>query len=225
MISIANFTTSKIVHQDNDLILYQAHKAGEENNKVLLITPTSIYPSSDTIKLLDHEYKLAYKLNSSFSVVPIEYSKSDGSNYLILENYNGECLESKLNNPFNLDQFFSEAIAITEAVSMMHTAGIIHRNIKPSNILINQSMNTIKLTGFGMASCLTKERQFFATEETIPGTLAYMAPEQTGRMNRSIDFRSDLYSLGIIFLALYGFRGLRLPTTEAMMVIVLFPAF
>ena len=78
--------------------------------------------------------------------------------------------------------------------------GLIHKDIKPANILVDVASGGVWLTGFGIASRLPREHQAAATPpEVIAGTLAYMAPEQTGRMNRSIDARSDLYSLGITF--------------------------
>ena len=81
----------------------------------------------------------------------------------------------------------------------MHERGLIHKDIKPANILVDVASGGVWLTGFGIASRLPRERQALTPPEVIAGTLAYMAPEQTGRMNRSIDSRSDLYSLGVTF--------------------------
>ena len=93
----------------------------------------------------------------------------------------------------------------------MHQRGLIHKDIKPANILVNAN-GEVRLTGFGIASRLPRERQAPEPPETIAGTLAYMAPEQTGRMNRSIDCRSDLYSLGV---TLYQMLTGTLPFTAA----------
>ena len=87
------------------------------------------------------------------------------------------------------------AIGVTKALGQAHRQGLIHKDIKPANVLVDGDDN-VWLTGFGIASRLPRERQAPAPPEIIAGTLAYMAPEQTGRMNRSIDTRSDLYSLG-----------------------------
>jgi serine/threonine protein kinase len=81
----------------------------------------------------------------------------------------------------------------------MHARGLIHKDIKPANILVDAASGGVWLTGFGIASRLPRERQAPAPLEVIAGTLAYMAPEQTGRMNRSVDSRSDLYALGVTF--------------------------
>src|SRR5262249_29820374 len=81
----------------------------------------------------------------------------------------------------------------------LHQRGLVHKDIKPANILVNETTGEVRLTGFGIASRFRRERQSPQPPETIAGTLAYMAPEQTGRMNRSIDSRSDLYALGVTF--------------------------
>jgi serine/threonine protein kinase len=79
----------------------------------------------------------------------------------------------------------------------LHERGLIHKDIKPANVLVSSATEQVWLTGFGIASRVARERQSPKHPEFIAGTLAYMAPEQTGRMNRSIDSRSDLYSLGV----------------------------
>ncbi|KUM27362.1 histidine kinase [Mesorhizobium loti] len=96
-------------------------------------------------------------------------------------------------------RFLDLAAAIAAAVGKLHQRGLVHKDIKPANILLNTATNEVRLTGFGMASRLPRERQSPHPPETIAGTLAYMAPEQTGRMNRSVDSRSDLYALGVTF--------------------------
>jgi serine/threonine protein kinase len=84
-------------------------------------------------------------------------------------------------------------------VSPLHAAGLVHKDIKPANILVNDATGEVRLSGFGLASHLSRERQAIEPPEALAGALAYMAPEQTGRMNRSIDSRSDLYALGITY--------------------------
>ena len=93
--------------------------------------------------------------------------------------------------------FLRIAVGVAAALGKVHQRGLIHKDIKPANILVNTASGEVRLTGFGIASRLTRERQSVEPPEFIGGTLAYMAPEQTGRMNRSIDSRSDLYSLGV----------------------------
>jgi hypothetical protein len=98
--------------------------------------------------------------------------------------------------PLDLKRFLRIAIGLATAIGRVHRQGLIHKDIKPANVLVDDAGN-VWLTGFGIASQFKNERQAPAPPEVIAGTLAYMAPEQTGRMNRSIDTRSDLYSLGV----------------------------
>ena len=116
-------------------------------------------------------------------------------------------LNSKIGAPMETGHFLPLAVAIAAAVKGVHQSGLIHKDIKPDNILVSET-GEVQLTGFDIASRLPRERQLPTPPEFIAGTLAYMAPEQTGRMNRSIDARSDLYALGV---TLYEMITSRLP--------------
>ena len=119
---------------------------------------------------------------------------------LVLEDVGGfEPLDRLLAAPMEVESFLSVAIGIAVVIGKLHESGLVHKDIKPFNILLNRTTGEVKLTGFGIASRLPREHQAPDPPETIAGTLAYMAPEQTGRMNRSINSRSDLYALGVTF--------------------------
>jgi serine/threonine protein kinase len=90
-------------------------------------------------------------------------------------------------------------IQLTEALGHLHTHQIIHKDIKPKNIIVNPKIGIVKITDFGIATQLSRETQQVSNPELLEGTLAYMSPEQTGRMNRAIDYRTDFYSLGVSF--------------------------
>ena len=130
----------------------------------------------------------------------------------VLEDPGGEPLARRLGAPLELAQALPLAIGIAAALGQVHQRGLIHKDLKPAHILVGCGDGQVRLTGFGIASRLPRERQAPEPPETIAGTLAYMAPEQTGRMNRSIDARSDLYALGV---TLYEMLTGVLPFTAA----------
>ena len=109
----------------------------------------------------------------------------------------GEPLDRVLEQALELTQLLRITISLAAALGRLHEDGIIHKDVKPANVIVDPVSGQVWFTGFGIASGLPRERQAPDPPETIAGTLAYMAPEQTGRMNRSIDSRSDLYSLGV----------------------------
>ena len=136
-------------------------------------------------------------LESAWAARPLALVHHQGRPMLLLEDPGGEILESFLGHPLELTQFLRMAIGLAVALGRLHGRGLIHKDIKPPNVLVNSATGEVWLTGFGIASRLPRERQSPEPPEFIAGTLAYMAPEQTGRMNRSIDSRSDLYALGV----------------------------
>jgi PAS domain S-box-containing protein len=148
---------------------------------------------------LEHEYALRADLDPSWAARPIALSRHNDRWALLLEDPGGEPLDRVLDGPMETPEFLRLAIPLTNAVRQMHERGLIHKNIKPGNILAHPSSGRVWLTGFGIASRMPREHHAPAPPEVIAGTLAYIAPEQTGRMNRSVDSRSDLYSLGIAF--------------------------
>jgi serine/threonine protein kinase len=120
-----------------------------------------------------------------------------GRTMLVLEDPGGEPLDRLLGGPMEVGTFLRLAVALSGAVGRLHERGLIHKDIKPAHVLVTSATGQVWLTGFGIASRLPRERQLPEPPGVIAGTLAYMAPEQTGRTNRSIDSRSDLYSLGV----------------------------
>jgi PAS domain S-box-containing protein len=164
---------------------------------VLVVLLTSEQPTPGTVDRLAHEYSFKDELDSMWAVRPIELVRDRGQATLVLEDPGGELLSGLLGRPMEVGHFLRLAVGVASALGKVHQHGLIHKDIKPANILVNTVSGEVRLTGFGITSRLTRERQAPDPPEIIAGTLAYMAPEQTGRMNRSIDSRSDLYSLGV----------------------------
>ena len=175
------------------LNLYRAWPTGTATS-VLLLSPHS--RSAAGLARLEHELSLAGDLNQEWAVRPLSLIVHDGHPALMLSDPGGAPLDVALPAPLPLPRFLHMAVALAGALHRAHQRGLIHKDIKPSNVFINEA-GEVRLTGFGIASRLLRERQASSPPEIIAGTFAYMAPEQTGRMNRSIDARSDLYSLGV----------------------------
>jgi PAS domain S-box-containing protein len=129
----------------------------------------------------------------------VELVRERGQTMLVVEYSGGEPLDHLSVQPMETGLFLRLAIPLSGAVGRLHARGLVHKDIKPANVIVDPTSAQVWLSGFGVASRLPRERQPPEAPEFIAGTLAYMAPEQTGRMNRSIDARSDLYALGVTF--------------------------
>ena len=185
------------LREDGEFILYRAHSKQIEPPSVLVLAPVSSRPGPETLKKIDHEYSLRSELDAMWAVRPLALSQQDERMTLVLEDPGGETLDRFLPGPLEMTWFLRLAVGTATALIGVHKRELIHKDVKPANVLVNSATGQVRLMGFGIASRLPRERQSPEAPEFIAGTLAYMAPEQTGRMNRSIDSRSDLYSLGV----------------------------
>jgi PAS domain S-box-containing protein len=184
--------------REGDIALYRG--SGNGLAPILLVAAGEASPSA--IERLQHEFALEAELDGDWSVRPVALTHYNGGMALVLEDPGGEPLDRLLDQPLEVSDFLRIAIPLVGALRQVHERGLIHKDIKPANILVDAASGGVWLTGFGIASRLPRERQAPAPPEVIAGTLAYMAPEQTGRMNRSVDSRSDLYALGVTFYEL-----------------------
>jgi len=202
-----------ILREDEEFTLYRGeHPSSPGSASILLVAPSSNKPSVDTLKKLEHEYSLKNELDPAWAVRPLGVAEHLGQTALVLEDPGGDPLDRFLPGPLELTSLLKVGVGLASALGGLHKSGLIHKNLKPANILFDSVTGRAWLTGFGIASRLPRERQALKPPEYIAGTLPYMAPEQTGRMNRSIDSRSDLYALGI---TLYEMLTGSLPFTAA----------
>jgi PAS domain S-box-containing protein len=188
--------------RDGPFTLSRGH--GDGLAPILLVAPAGDYPARESLERLEHEYALRTELDADWAARPVELLRREVRPTLVLEDHGGMPLEQLLGQPLEIAQFLRIAIPLAAALGQVHARGLIHKDVKPANILVDLARvdagrGGVWLTGFGIASRLPREHQTPAPPEVIAGTLAYMAPEQTGRMNRSIDLRSDLYSVGVTF--------------------------
>ncbi|HEY6720587.1 MAG TPA: AAA family ATPase, partial [Burkholderiales bacterium] len=194
--------------REGDITLYRGAANGLP--PILLVAAEEI--SHDCVERLQHEYALKAELDAGWAARPVALTRYNDRMALVLEDPGGAPLDRLLGRPLDASHFLRIAIPLAGALRQAHERGLIHKDIKPANILVDEASGGVWLTGFGIASRLPREHQAPAPPEMIAGTLAYMAPEQTGRMNRSVDSRSDLYALGVTF---YEMLTGRLPFTAA----------
>ena len=193
--------TPQVLWEDRERALCRQRNSAEKNaqRSVLALRLTGESPSPDSVERLAHEYDLKDHLDGAWAVRPLELVRDRGRTMLVLEDPGGEPLDRHLGEPMETARFLRFAASIAAALGQVHQRGLVHKDLKPAHILVVSANGHVRLTGFGIASRLRRERQAPGPPEFIAGTLAYMAPEQTGRMNRSINSRSDLYSLGVIY--------------------------
>jgi predicted ATPase/signal transduction histidine kinase/ActR/RegA family two-component response regulator len=192
--------TRQTLRDDGEFGLYRVRCRSTADGPVqpaLLVAPLREHTAPRSLRRLEHEYSLRAELDSAWAVVPLGLVEYQGRPVLVLEDPGGEPLDRLLGAPLESGQFLRVAIGLAAALRQVHQHGLIHKDIKPANSLVNPATGQVWLMGFGIASRLRRERQSPDPPEVLSGALAYMAPEQTGRMNRSIDSRSDLYSLGV----------------------------
>jgi predicted ATPase/transcriptional regulator with GAF, ATPase, and Fis domain len=185
------------LREDEEFILYRGRPRQTETSSILLLTPALKHSHLETLTKINDEYALKSELDPTWAIRPRDLSQYNDKTALVLEDPGGELLHRLIRGPMEVKQFLRLAICVTAAVGQLHKRWLIHKDLKPSNVFVDPANCHAWLTGFGIASRLPRERQSPEPPEFIAGTLAYMAPEQTGRMNRSIDSRSDLYSLGV----------------------------
>ena len=176
--------------REGDIALYR----GSGNGLAPILLVAAEETSLGSVERLEHEYALKCELDADWAARPIALTHYNDRMTLVLEDPGGAPLDRLLGRPLDPSHFLRIAIPLAAALRQMHERGLIHKDIKPANILVDAASGGVWLTGFGIASRLPREHQAPAPPEVIAGTLAYMAPEQTGRMNRSVDSRSDLYA-------------------------------
>ncbi len=185
--------------EDGDVTFGRGWREGKDGRRdgFLIVRPTSAQRAPATLDRFAHEYALRGDLDSTWAVRPLQLLHEGDRTSLILEDPGGTLLGSLMGTPMEVAAFLRIAVGIAAVLGKAHQRGLVHKDVKPDNILVNTQTGEVRLTGFGNATRLSRERQSVKPPEFIGGTLAYMAPEQTGRMNRSVDSRSDLYSFGV----------------------------
>ncbi|WP_445240230.1 serine/threonine protein kinase [Microcoleus vaginatus] len=161
------------------------------------------YPSFSELLQFRNQYTIAKNLRLPGVVEPYNLESYRHSYALVMEDFGGISLRDYAQEAsLNLTEILAIALQITDILQGLYRHRVIHKDIKPANVLIHPDTKQIKLIDFSIASLLPRETQEIQNPNVLEGTLAYISPEQTGRMNRGIDYRTDFYSLGVTFYEL-----------------------
>ncbi|MEH1822361.1 MAG: ATP-binding sensor histidine kinase [Nostoc sp.] len=206
IVNIPGYRISEELYNGSRTLVYRGVRETDSLPVVIKLLK-NLYPSFHELLSFRNQYTIAKNLNSPLIVQTYNLEPYQNGYALVMEDFGGISLQ----NYFTSDQgryiasgeeFLRIAIALCNALDILYRQRIIHKDIKPSNILINPETKQVKLIDFSIASLLPRETQTLINPNVLEGTLAYISPEQTGRMNRGIDYRTDFYSLGATFYEL-----------------------
>ena len=214
MIDIAGFQVEEKIYDSVRSVVYRA-KQIEADRPVILKTLKEEYPDPQEILRYRREYETTRSLNVAGIPRPTALERVSNRLILITEDIDGQDLKKLLKtHTFTLRQLLKIAVDTVRILGEIHAADLIHGDIKPSNIVFNPQTDHLQIIDFGSSRPLS-DIVAVGEIQVLAGTLSYMSPEQTGRMNRPVDWRTDFYSLGV---ALYELFVGQLPfeTTDAL---------
>ncbi|MEG4109356.1 AAA family ATPase [Microcoleus sp. S13_C5] len=202
MLSIPGIAVQKLLYESANSLVYRALREADRQPLILKLLKES-YPTPQELLRYRTEYRITRELKEAGVVQVYDLQKYQNSLVIFVEDFGGESLKIWMQQrKFSLKEFLLLAIAATETLGQIHSANIIHKDINPSNIVYNPETGQLKIIDFGISTQLTREMPTLKNPNVLEGTLPYISPEQTGRMNRSIDYRTDFYSLGVTFYEL-----------------------
>ncbi|MEA5580494.1 AAA family ATPase [Nodularia harveyana UHCC-0300] len=210
-LEIPGYWIGETIYESSSTIVYRG-KIEADSTPVVIKIMRNQYPQFHQLVQFCNQYTITKNLDIPGIVQPYSLEPYGNRYALIMEDFGGISLKEEISKWQNLDlktqgnhntdilrEFFPIALQLVTTLDQVHKCRVIHKDIKPANILINPHSREVKLVDFSIASLLPRETQELYNPHILEGTLAYLSPEQTGRMNRGIDYRSDFYSLGITF--------------------------
>jgi len=215
MINLSGYQILAKIYESDKTVVYRGCQQ-KGNLPVILKLLKSEYPTGEERNRYQQEFELLNRLNLDSVVKAYALETYQNSLVMVLEDFGGESLKQLLaSQKFTLLGFLNLAIQIVKSLGDLHQANIIHKDINPANIVFNPATGQVKLVDLSISGMLNREDEPSPHAPTIEGTLAYMSPEQTGRLNRSLDYRTDFYSLGVTFYELLTHK-LPFEATETM---------
>lgn len=211
MRSLFDHEIIKQLHSGARSRVYRARAA--DGTALIVKKPNQPFPSFQQLAQFKREYAIARRCRHPGVAHPLALQLHGGCWTMLVEDCGGQALDQVLHAhvaarrtpsqpALALDDFFDVALQLCAALEEVHTHGVIHKDINPSNLVWNGERRRLQLIDFGIACELPYESHGIANLQTLEGTLRYMAPEQTGRMNRRVDWRADFYALGATFYEL-----------------------
>ncbi len=202
MISLPDITIVNQIYESANSLVYRGILKSNQQPLILKLLKED-YPTPAELYRYQQEYEITRRLNLEETIKAYELRKYENTQVMLLEDFGGDSLKILLDgSPFALPEFLHLAIQITDALGKVHQKNVIHKDINPSNIVFNPQTGQLKIIDFGLSTILSQENTSLTNPNLLEGTLAYISPEQTGRMNRAIDYRTDFYSLGVTFYEL-----------------------
>jgi serine/threonine protein kinase len=207
MIVLPGIVIQTKIYESSASLVYRGIRV-RDNRAVVVKALKQDYPTATELTRYRQEYEIIRSLNLAGVIEAYSQQDYQRSLVIILEDFGGESLEqwmqkcSEAYRPMPLAAFLHLAITITEILGNIHAEGVIHKDINPSNIIFNPDSDVVKIIDFGISTRFSRINPILKSPHLLEGTLAYLSPEQTGRMNRALDYRTDFYSLGVTFYEL-----------------------
>ena len=207
MITLRGYQILSQIYESANSVVYRGIRE-QDGKAVILKALKEDYPTPNELTRYKQEYEITRSLNLEGVVKAYSLEPYQRSLVIILEDFGASSLKQLMNDSVGaqrltpLAEFLNIAIKIAEILGGIHATNVIHKDINPSNIVLNPETGQLKIIDFGISTQLTRENPILKNPNVLEGTLAYMSPEQTGRMNRSLDYRTDFYSLGVTFYEL-----------------------
>lgn len=215
MLAVPGYQVLTQIYESANSLVYRGIR-NRDDKAVILKVLKQDYPAPEQLTRYKQEYEITRNLNLDGVIKAYSLEEYHRTLIISFDDFGGDSLKILMaSGSFTLSEFLSISIKIIESLMSIHAANIIHKDINPSNIVLNSETRQLKIIDFGISTVLISETTTIKNPQVLSGTLAYMSPEQTGRMSRALDYRTDFYSLGATFYELLTHQ-LPFDTTDAM---------